>query len=164
MARRKANPERAPDSGGEKVTYILEQRTGEPKRVKVPKNWHVTFGPIAPSVKASDGPAATTGGVCLRFYDGEVQKACFTGVQEFRILEEMEIEERVTLRDEQILQRDDFMGGQAFRATAERFEWRNPDELKVPLSSAPKMLEHAKRAADEVFNPAPARESGGKSR
>lgn len=159
--KQRANPKTS-DPTDDRVTYVLTMRGDNLRRVTVPKNWHVTFGPIAPTVKAHDGPASRTGGVCLRFYDGEVQKACFTDVESFRVQEDMVIEDRVVKREEQIMQREDMMGGQAFRATAESYEWRNPDKLTPTDNSGVLKIAHAmEKAAQDLRVDGPA--EGGRS-
>ena len=53
-------------------TYILELKEGGQKKVTVPANWKLTFGPICPGSK--DGSYNSGGAVALPFYSGNNKK------------------------------------------------------------------------------------------
>lgn len=120
-----------------KTTYILQLRDGKERKVTVPNNWTLTFGPLVVGGRQR-GEAVPSGsgvgGVALRFYeDGkkENQRACFTDVISFRDASIM-IEERVTRTRAQTLYRDTPEGKKQVIVEANVKEWRNPDDNYEP--------------------------------
>lgn len=108
----------------EKTTFLLTMKDGTLKKVTVPSDWKVTFGPLCPGSK---GETNGYGSTSLRFYTGkDKQKAVFTQVESFRDMD-IEIEERVTTtrKETYIKQGDD--QGEAVVVDHNVHEWINPD-------------------------------------
>ena len=78
----------------EKIKQFLVRTTKETFKVSIPDTWKVTFGPGAPP--NNKNRYDTEKPWCLRFYEAENrQRACFTGVLEFRDVS-LPIERQVT--------------------------------------------------------------------
>lgn len=109
------------------TTYIIEFENRQKKRITVPSNWRVTFGP---ATAGSNKP--TTGynhnmPMAIRFYEAkEKQRAIFTDVVSFRdtsiILEEEIVN---TKMKEGFVEVDGVRKATSFSATIK--EWVNPD-------------------------------------
>lgn len=110
----------------QKVTYLLEMRNGDKKKISIPAHWKLTFGPLCPGSK--DGGLNSTGATALRLYDGTNQKAVFTGVESFRDLS-IGIEVEVTKSKQETFYKDDPEGGERKAVVMEASvkEWINPD-------------------------------------
>lgn len=108
-----------PTENGGKTTYIMHLRSGELRRITVPSNWRVTFGPLVPGKEGRGSPG-------LRFYEGDNQRACFTDVESFRDAS-IDIEERVTREKQQVMRKETPSGSKDYVVSARVSEWRNPD-------------------------------------
>ena len=107
-------------------TYILELKNGKLRRVQVPADWKVTFGPLIPGER--NGP----GTLALRFYEGkEHQRAIFTDVKSFRD-SAIPIEERQIKVESQRVRKDTESGAKDFVVEARSSEWVNPDDDMRP--------------------------------
>jgi len=113
----------------EQTTYLIVHTDGTERRITVPSDWKVTFGPVAKGVnKTYQMPLA------LRFYENETrQRAIFTDVVSFR---DMSIP--ILIRKEKTQEKKGFMEceGQkkatTFKATIS--EWINPDEIDEKIA------------------------------
>ena len=82
----------------DKTTYLLELEDGSKKKITVPSNWKVTFGPlvVGKSIQPTTGGGVKKMPIALRFYEDEKQqRAVFTNVVAFRDLSISIREERV---------------------------------------------------------------------
>lgn len=101
-------------------TYLVEQRGNVQRRVTVPEDWKVTFGPLAPGSKHMNGQEK----LCLRMYETkEKQRAVFTDVVSFRDLS-IPVEVRKVHKQEQRAKRMTPDGEKDFTVVAEYAEWR----------------------------------------
>ena len=112
--------------------YLIEFESGEKKRITVPDNWKVTFGPIAIMSK-SPGVRVP---IALRFYEDENrQRAIFVEVRSFRDLgiplEELKVEHR---GKRAVVNMDGVEKHVTIDAVHK--EWVNPDaEVNTPAAS-----------------------------
>lgn len=112
--------------GNRTIVMTLSGRFGESKKRKVtiPKNYDLTFGPFVPGGGKVDGTKA------LRIYNERDQvMACFTDVDSF-FEESLDISKLVIKEEEQILRKETEHGAKnvAVKATVE--EWVPEDALK----------------------------------
>lgn len=73
------------------ITQVAEPygRESVQRILTFPSSWRVTFGPVSPSSKGQGG----NGVLALRIYRSEKdQYACFVGVQSFRDLDRVKVE------------------------------------------------------------------------
>lgn len=63
----------------ESKTLFVKMMNGCPKKVTIPADCKVTFGPLCPGNKHNNGDSA----VALRIYSGTTQVACFVKVESF---------------------------------------------------------------------------------
>jgi hypothetical protein len=123
----------------EMKTYILTHEDGTIRKVTVPADWKVTFGPAVKGLNASNKPAQHYKiPMALRFYESDTkQRAIFTDIVSFRD-EAIKIQEQVVKRQE----KDGYMECDGVRKrtvfTAEVKEWINPDEaVNKPMPQLP---------------------------
>lgn len=115
----------------EKTTYLVEFVNDTKKKITVPSNWKVTFGPIVRS--ATSNPTSERwrekNPVALRFYEHDTrQRAIFTGVKSFRDMSIKIEEERITTQNK--VGSIDIEGAKKnVNIKAETREWVNPDDL-----------------------------------
>ena len=108
-------------------TYILTMRDGCTKKVTVPEEWKVTFGPLFPGSRGESG-----GRVGIRFYEGkEKQRAVFVDVVEFRD-ESIPILEKVSRTQAKRMRKDTPDGAKDVIVEARMTEWRDPDGDYLP--------------------------------
>lgn len=106
----------------ETKTYVLSLSNNRQKRITVPANWKVTFGPLVPGGRYEGGQ-----GLALRFYASkDDQRAVFTKVEEFRDTS-IPILERVTKTQKRRSQKDTPEGKKDFIVEARITEWNDPD-------------------------------------
>jgi len=109
-------------------TYILECKGGKQRKLVVPEEWKVTFGPLIPGERHGQGTLA------LRFYEGkDKQRAIFTDVQSFRDAA-IPLLEKVTKTQSKRHKKNTPEGMKDFVVEARVTEWRDPDD---PQDSAP---------------------------
>lgn len=102
-------------------TYILELKGGKQRKLEVPEDWKVTFGPLIPGERGGNGTLA------LRFYEGkDKQRAIFTDVQSFRDAS-IPILEKVTRTQSKRHTKNTPEGAKDFIVEARMTEWRDPD-------------------------------------
>lgn len=133
---------RAP-SEAPKTTFMLIMKDGTKRKVTVPEDWKVTFGPLMPGSKdASHNSSAAT---ALRFYTGkDRQKAVFTGVESFRDMS-IGMEEEVVKTQAETFYKDTPEGKKQFIVEGNVREWQNPDAPKArPNEMALEGLPHPK--------------------
>ena len=119
----------------EMTTYLITHEDRTERKITVPSDWKVTFGPAARGVHKYSGPSggAIKIPLALRFYESEnKQRAIFTDVLSFR---DMSI--RTEVKQVKVQEKQGYMecDGQrkATTFTAKSEEWVDPDELgKVP--------------------------------
>jgi hypothetical protein len=113
---------KAKASSTKMTTYMIEFAGGKQKRVTVPAEWKVTFGPLAPGSKGYENNGEK--GLCLRMYENQSQqRAVFTKVASFRDMS-IHVEERVVHRRNERAQRETPNGVKDFVVQAEYAEWR----------------------------------------
>lgn len=115
----------AKDEG--KKTYILTLRNGELRKVTVPANWKLTFGPTVPYAGKATG---YDHGTALRFYEGsskENLRAAFTDVMAFRDAA-MEVQERKTEIKQEVVAMQSEGGSKSAVVEARITTWVNPDD------------------------------------
>lgn len=111
----------------ETKTYILDLENGKRRKVTVPANWKVTFGPAAVGIDKAAAGMGRKVPMALRFYENkENQRAIFTDVVSFRD-SSINIEEEVvnTKIKEGFVEVDGVRKATSFSATTK--EWMNPD-------------------------------------
>jgi hypothetical protein len=111
----------------EMKTYIMDLFDGRQRRLTVPANWKVTFGPL---IRASnDMKRGGVGGtLALRFYESESkQRAIFTDVACFRDAS-LVVEEKVTKTKKQTLYKDSRGKKKAMQVEGRITQWVDPDE------------------------------------
>lgn len=122
----------------ETKTYILELKNGNTRRVEVPANWKLTFGPTVPYAGKYTG---TSEGTALRFYEGNKEnlRAIFTDVKSFRD-SSIPVMERKTETTRQVVQRQDAGGAKNVIVEARVTEWVNPDDDEPQAAAAAPFL------------------------
>lgn len=111
-------------------TYIIHHEDGTKRRITVPEDWKVTFGPAARGANKSTSGTTYKIPMALRFYESETkQRAIFTDVVSFRDASIKIEEERVnTTEKDGFMECDGVRKRTRFQATVK--EWVNPDETK----------------------------------
>lgn len=105
----------------ETKTYILELRNGKQRKLDVPEDWKVTFGPLIPGDRGGNGTLA------LRFYEGkDKQRAIFTDVASFRDAS-IPILEKFTKTQSKRHTKHTPEGAKDFVVEARMTGWRDPD-------------------------------------
>lgn len=101
-------------------TYILECNGGKQRKVTVPEDWKVTFGPLIPGQQGA-------GTLALRFYEGkEKQRAIFTDVRTFRDAD-IPVLEKITKTQSKRHTKNTPEGAKDFIVEARVTEWRDAD-------------------------------------
>jgi hypothetical protein len=114
-------------------TYLIEFENGCRKKITVPEEWKVTFGPATKGVDHS-GERRYKVPMAIRFYETESkQRAIFTDVVSFRDMAIKIEEEKV-----RVVEKDGFMECEGVRKRtsfqAATREWIDPDmEQTAPL-------------------------------
>ena len=104
--------------------YLLTMSGGKKKKVTVPADWKVTFGPIVPGSQKS----GFSGSNCLRFYqDRDHPRAVFTGVEEFREAGVNVLEQRTRTKT-QFSSKDSHSGHKGVQMEARITDWVDADE------------------------------------
>lgn len=111
-------------------SYILELSNGNLRRIKIPADWKVTYGPVAPPRKGNSrngfAPSDHSGWThALRVYEGAQQRAIYTDVVSFRD-ESIPTEERVTEVKQQVLRKQTPAGMKDVIVEGRVTEWRDP--------------------------------------
>lgn len=110
-------------------TYLMRLKNGNLRRVTVPADWKVTFGPII--VQKKGGPRHYGNeegwGWGVRFYEGTIQRAVFTDVESFRD-ESIKLQERVTKTQRRIVHKRTKDGMRDVAVEAQMHEWIDPFE------------------------------------
>ena len=105
-------------------TYLVEFKNGAEKRITVPEEWKVTFGPC---VAGGNSNGKFEMPLALRFYETkEKQRAIFTDVRSFRDMD-IEVMEKKIVTQEEIgyVERKGVKKATTFHAST--VEWVNPD-------------------------------------
>jgi hypothetical protein len=107
-----------------KKTYQIEFKNGTEKRITVPEDWKVTFGPC---VAGGNGNGRMEMPLALRFYESkENQRAIFTDVRSFRDMDIEITEKKITTQEEQgFVERKGVRKATTFQATS--VEWVDPN-------------------------------------
>lgn len=121
-------------------TYIMDLNNGTVRKVTVPANWKLTFGPTIPY----SGKGSTSihgGGTALRFYEGNKEnlRAAFTDVRAFRDAD-MPVQERRTQIQKKTIQKDAHGGTKNVEVEARITEWVNPDDVEDSEQAAQPFL------------------------
>lgn len=117
----------APDA---RTTYLIGLTHGGVRKITVPSNWKVTFGPAVPPSPGARVQAER--GYALRFYETEKQqRAIFTDVAWFRDAA-LAVEERVTKTKAQRMTKHTANGAKDVVVEASVTEWINPDNPPEP--------------------------------
>ena len=124
----------------EEKTYLIEHDNGTKRRITVPADWKVTFGPAA---KGDRGKSGIKMPLALRFYESDTkQRAIFTDVISFRDMSIKIEEEKVSVQEKEgYTECEGIRKRTTFQAKVS--EWINPDKVQeVPaLPSDPVMFE-----------------------
>ena len=109
-------------------TYVLELKNGGQRRLTVPANWKVTFGPTVPfERKGAGGYRGDEGTWSLRLYEGSDKlRAIFTDVRAFRDTSIVITEKRIRTK-RQTVDKASTKGGKTVIAEARIEEWVDPD-------------------------------------
>lgn len=130
-------------------TYILDVADGQ-KRVEVPSNWKLTFGPAVPY---SGKPGSVgfngenvTNGYSLRFYEGSKDnlRAIFTGVKSFRD-SDIPIKEKRTQVQRKVIDKRTAGTTKAVVVEARVTEWVDPDDDEDGLDTQADLSETTSR-------------------
>lgn len=127
------------------TTYIISHKNGTKRKITVPSDWKVTFGPAVKGTRRGNSPGSNLQmPMALRFYESETkQRAIFTDVVDFRDASIKILEEKVEVKE-----KDGFMECEGvrkrttFQATVK--SWIDPDkepEQKPLLPSDAEMFE-----------------------
>lgn len=127
MTKKKSDPSTDVSNNTGNKTYILDLRNGDIRKVTVPANWKLTFGPTIPYAGKYTGSPE---GTALRFYEGNKEnlRACFTDVKAFRDAAIPVLEKRTQVQH-QVLQKHTKAGMKNVEVAASVTEWVNPDEI-----------------------------------
>lgn len=108
-------------------TYILTLNNNDIRKVTVPGNWKLTFGPTIPYAGKGTG---INNGTALRFYEGDKDKlrACFTDVKAFRDAD-IPVQERRTQTSRKVVQKAAPGGAKNVEVIAQVTEWFDPDNV-----------------------------------
>lgn len=121
MARK---PQTPPPPQANQTSYLMHLPGGKMRRITVPSEWKVTFGPLVPPREGNDRYQQKT--FALRFYEGETkQRALFTDVLSFYD-ESLAIQERVTKVKQQVVNKNAPGGKTGMVVEARITEWRDP--------------------------------------
>ena len=127
----------------DEVTYLIIHEDGTERKITVPSNWRVTFGPAARGSHGAKYGSTLKMPLCLRFYENETkQRAIFTDVVSFRDLSIKTEIKKVSVQEKQgFMECDGKRKATTFQAVSE--EWVNPDDLtKTPaLPDSPNVKE-----------------------
>lgn len=123
----------------EKKTLLLVMKDGLLKKITIPRDWKVTFGPIVPGSK--DGSVNSAGSLCLRLWSGtrgktEIQHAVFTEVHSFRDMS-IELTEQVEKTKQENFRAMDPENEEVVMAEVRVKEWVNPDKPEVKERAKP---------------------------
>lgn len=109
------------------VVYLLQMEDGSQKKVTVPGDWKVTFGPLTPGQKGEPSHGAKA----LRFWTGkDRQRAVFTGVASFRDMS-IPVEEKITKTQAETYYKGEGDNRKAVNVEVAASEWVNPDEPRA---------------------------------
>jgi len=113
------------------TTYLITHEDRTERKITVPSDWKVTFGPAARGANRLGGPGSGVVKVplALRFYESETkQRAIFTDVVSFRDISIKTEVKKVKIQEKQgFMECDGQRKATTFQATTE--EWIDPDEL-----------------------------------
>ena len=109
----------------ETKTYHIEFKNGNEKRITVPADWKVTFGPCVVGGNSGRGMEMP---LALRFYESkENQRAIFTDVRSFRDMDIKILEKKVSVQEEQgFIERGGKKKATTFQAQC--VEWKDADD------------------------------------
>ena len=118
------------------TTYLITHDNGDERKVTVPSDWKVTFGPAAKGMQRGTGPNNLKIPLALRFYEAETkQRVIFTDVSSFRDMSiKTQILKKSVQQKEGFMECDGERKATTFQATTE--EWIDPDKPK-PLKPTP---------------------------
>ena len=117
----------------EEKVYIITHEDKTKKRITVPADWKVTFGPAARGENAGNRSGQHLKmPMALRFYESETkQRAIFTDVVSFRDASIKIEEERTNIQEKEgYVECDGVRKKTIFSATVK--EWINPDAVNEP--------------------------------
>lgn len=127
--------------GNSTTTYIMRLTNGEVRKVTVPSNWKVTFGPTIPfsptKINVGYSQPNYDKSYAVRFYEGNKEnlKAVFGDVRDFRSAD-IVVEERITEVQRKVVQED--IPGQGFKdveVEARVSRWCDPLQEQTPASN-----------------------------
>src|SRR5256885_3150710 len=106
------------------TTYYVQRHQGRDQKVTVPSHWKVTFGPLNPGTKGSEG----NGAPALRFYEAaNKQRMVITGVLSFRDIA-IKVEEKRTTSKQQTLYKGSGAGRKEVVVEGRMDEWVDADK------------------------------------
>lgn len=126
--------------------YLLEFKGGTKKRITIPADYKVTFGPLVPGSKSHNGHDS----LCLRIYETkEKQRAVFTNVMSFRD-QSIPVSERIVHTKNERATRQTADGAQDFTVQAQYTEWRDEGDEPKSFVNAPKLPHLAEDDQDKA--------------
>lgn len=105
-------------------TLILEIKGGKERRMTIPADWVITFGPVAVGARFNGDDSVN----CLRLYSDVKKtqlKAVFRNVVSF-FEEGIEIREKVVRKKRKTFTRNEKNGAQSYQAEVRQTTWRDP--------------------------------------
>lgn len=115
--------------------YLIEHDDGIKRKITIPADWRVTFGPAAAGQSRGIGTPKFKMPMALRFYENETQqRAIFTDVKSFRDTSIPIEEERVTIENK-VGTMDVDGANRSVHFEARIKSWVNPDnedEVNAP--------------------------------
>ena len=113
----------------EETTYLIVHEDGTERRITVPSDWKVTFGPAAKGMNRQNTGGTYKVPLALRFYEADTkQRAIFTDVVSFRDVSiKTQVKKRSVQEKQGFMECDGKKKATTFQATTE--EWIDPDIL-----------------------------------
>lgn len=123
-ASRKNSTTKSPSKEG-LTTYAMRLKNGSERRITVPTDWKVTFGPTVPFERKA--ASYNDGTWALRFYEKDKLRAIFCDVRDFRDTSIEVLEKRIQSK-RQVVEKAAKYGGRSAVVEAKIETWVNPDE------------------------------------
>jgi hypothetical protein len=118
-------PSSSPEGEEKKKVYLLETKSGSQRKLTVPRDWKVTFGPTVPFERKNSGRYDECW--ALRLYEGDKLRAVLTDVRNFRDLDIEVLEKRISSK-RQVIEKASKKGGKTVVAEAKIEKWVDPDD------------------------------------
>lgn len=126
-------------------TLFVKMQSGTPKKITIPHDCKVTFGPLCPGSKHNNGSSSTA----LRIYNGPTQIACFVQVESFYEVGTVLSIQKVTKRANKVQSYQEDGVTKQRSVAVEVSEWK--DELTEDESSDSGTTFKALKEENEAF-------------